>query len=166
MRSDEREKRNRKRLNEIERLLENLDHYCRACRSLEQAGRPRSGGTGRKAREELLSICSYAEEDAREIVDLLEKIRSSWKAPEDDQAEKKHPGRERCDRLRAIRRKIAEANNVDFHPDECHHRGPCSGTCPACEAEVRYLAKQLEDKRKRGEEVFLDGIAKLEKEGE
>ena len=65
------------------------------------------------------------------IIDLLEKIRSSWKAPEDDQAEKKHPGRERCDRLRAIRRKIAEANNVDFHPDECHHRGPCSGTCPA-----------------------------------
>ena len=76
MRSDEREKRNRKRLNEIERLLENLDHYCRACRSLEQAGRPRSGGTGRKAREELLSICSYAEEDAREIVDLLEGIKS------------------------------------------------------------------------------------------
>ena len=37
-----------------------------------------------------------------------------------------HPGREKCDTLRAIRMKIAEANGIPFQPAECHHTGPCS----------------------------------------
>lgn len=38
-------------------------------------------------------------------------------------------------------------------------RGPCAGTCPACEAEVRYLEEQLAVRRMLGKAVVLTGIA-------
>ena len=47
-------------------------------------------------------------------------------------------GKSTCKTLKAIRRQIAEANDIKYEPRECHYEGPCLGTCPACEAEVRY----------------------------
>ena len=81
--------------------------------------------------------------------------------PEDSYPERDntHPGKDKCDQLREIRRKIAKANNIEYEPAECFHTGSCAGTCPACDAEIRYLDEQLEQKRARGETINLTGLA-------
>ena len=56
-------------------------------------------------------------------------------------------GKQTCKILKDIRRQIAEANDIEFITSECQYQGDCLGTCPKCEAEVRYLEQQLERKR-------------------
>ena len=68
-------------------------------------------------------------------------------------------GRRTCNVLKDIRQQIADANGITYAPRECHHEGPCAGTCPACEAEVRYLEQQLTMRRMLGKAVVLTGIA-------
>ena len=53
-------------------------------------------------------------------------------------------GKQTCKILKEIRRQIAEANDIEFITSECQYQGDCLGTCPKCEAEVRYLEQQLE----------------------
>ncbi len=64
-----------------------------------------------------------------------------------------------CNTLKAIRRQIAEANDIHYEPRECHHKGDCAGTCPACEAEMRYLEGELNRRRSMGKKVAVAGIA-------
>ena len=52
-------------------------------------------------------------------------------------------GRERCDRLKAIRAALAERLGVDLHQTECHYEGECRGTCPKCKQEERILNEAL-----------------------
>ena len=54
-------------------------------------------------------------------------------------------GKQTCKILKEIRRQIAEANGIEFATSECRYKGDCLGTCPKCEAEVRYLEQQLRD---------------------
>ena len=68
-------------------------------------------------------------------------------------------GKRTCNVLKAVRLEIAKANEIKFEPHECHHEGPCAGTCPACEAEVKYLEQQLQMRRVLGRAVVLTGIA-------
>ena len=68
-------------------------------------------------------------------------------------------GKSTCKTLKAIRRQIAEANAIKYEPRECHYDGPCLGTCPACEAEVRYLEQQLGLRRQLGRAVSLIGVS-------
>ena len=68
-------------------------------------------------------------------------------------------GKSTCKTLKAIRRQIAEANDIKYEPRECHYDGPCFGTCPACEAEVRYLERQLGLRRQLGRAVSLIGVS-------
>jgi TonB family protein len=68
-------------------------------------------------------------------------------------------GRHICNTLKAIRRQIAEANDIKYEPRECHHEGDCAGTCPACEAEVRYLEGEIGRQRSMGKKVAVAGIA-------
>ena len=68
-------------------------------------------------------------------------------------------GKSTCKTLKAIRRQIAEANDIKYEPHECHYDGPCLGTCPACEAEVRYLEQQLGLRRQLGRAVSLIGVS-------
>ena len=68
-------------------------------------------------------------------------------------------GRHICNTLKAIRRQIADANGIKYEPRECHHEGDCAGTCPACEAEVRYLEGELNRRRSMGKKVAVAGIA-------
>lgn len=75
------------------------------------------------------------------------------------QGNQKYPGKEKCEKLRQIRKLIAEVNGIRFEPDVCHHEGPCAGTCPACDAEIRYLDELLQLKKQRGEEVILSGLS-------
>ena len=68
-------------------------------------------------------------------------------------------GKERCKILREIRQKIATDNDISLITNECSYKGECKGTCPECEAEVRYLERELERKRRMGEFVTIAGLA-------
>ena len=54
---------------------------------------------------------------------------------------------------------VARANNIDYQPVECTHKGNCAGTCPMCEGEVSYLETQLMQRKRLGKAVSLAGIA-------
>ena len=68
-------------------------------------------------------------------------------------------GKTRCKILKDIRRQIAENNDISYVTSECKYQGDCKGTCPKCEAEVRYLERELENRRKRGLAITLTGLA-------
>ncbi|WP_455586016.1 energy transducer TonB [Bacteroides sp.] len=68
-------------------------------------------------------------------------------------------GKQTCRILKEIRRQIAEANDIEFITSECQYQGDCLGTCPKCEAEVRYLEQQLERKRMAGKAITVMGIS-------
>ena len=68
-------------------------------------------------------------------------------------------GKEKCEMLREIRRQIAESNDIVYLSAECHHTGDCAGTCPLCDAEIRYLDDEINRKMENGERVTLSGIS-------
>ena len=68
-------------------------------------------------------------------------------------------GKKVCETLKTIRKQIADANDIKFEPRVCHHEGDCAGTCPACEAEVRYLESELSMRRKLGKAAAVIGIS-------
>lgn len=68
-------------------------------------------------------------------------------------------GRSICRRLKDIRRQIAEENDIELAIHECTYKGECKGTCPRCEAEVAYLERELEKRRRLGKAVSIAGIA-------
>ena len=68
-------------------------------------------------------------------------------------------GKSKCKILKEIRKQIAAENDITFVTSECRHKGDCTGTCPKCEAEVRYLEEQLRLRRSSGKAVALAGIA-------
>ncbi|WP_303037253.1 hypothetical protein [uncultured Duncaniella sp.] len=68
-------------------------------------------------------------------------------------------GKQTCKILKEIRRQIAEANGIEYVTSECRYKGDCLGTCPKCEAEVRYLEQQLRARSLAGKAVALAGIS-------
>ena len=68
-------------------------------------------------------------------------------------------GKEVCLILKGIRQKIADANGISYQPKECHHKGDCMGTCPACEEEIRYLERELKARKGNGFGMKVAGIA-------
>lgn len=68
-------------------------------------------------------------------------------------------GKKRCKILKEIRKQIAENNDIEFITSECKHQGDCLGTCPKCEAEVRYLERELEKRQKLGRTIAVAGLA-------
>lgn len=68
-------------------------------------------------------------------------------------------GKSKCRILKDIRRKIAQDNDIEFITTECKHKGDCLGTCPKCEAEVRYLEEQLKKRKAAGKQIAVAGIA-------
>ncbi len=68
-------------------------------------------------------------------------------------------GKSKCKILKEIRRQIAAENDIAYVTSECQHKGDCLGTCPKCEAEVRYLEQQLHLRKKAGKAVAVAGIA-------
>ena len=61
--------------------------------------------------------------------------------------------------LKSIRQQIADANGISYQPKECHHKGDCAGTCPACEEEIRYLERELNARKGNGFGMKVAGIA-------
>lgn len=67
-------------------------------------------------------------------------------------------GRKICDTLKEIRQRIADANDIEYAPTECHHEGECAGTCPKCESEVQYLERELSRRQRMGRAVMVAGL--------
>lgn len=67
-------------------------------------------------------------------------------------------GKARCAQLKKIRQEIARRNDIHLEIKACDYEGDCAGTCPACEAEVRYLEDALERRRAAGLPIELKDI--------
>ena len=68
-------------------------------------------------------------------------------------------GKTICSVLKTIRKQVSDANEIKYEPRECHYEGECRGTCPACEAEVRYIERELDLRRQLGKAVAVVGIS-------
>ena len=68
-------------------------------------------------------------------------------------------GKSTCKLLKDIRQQIADANGISYQPKECHHKGDCAGTCPACEEEIRFLERELKARKGNGFGMKVAGIA-------
>lgn len=51
--------------------------------------------------------------------------------------------KEKCKKMKSIRKTIADRLGVDLHQKECTYKGECSGTCPKCEQEEKTLNRAL-----------------------
>ena len=67
-------------------------------------------------------------------------------------------GRAKCKILKEIRQKIADENDISYVTRECTYQGDCSGTCPKCDQEIRYLNDELQKKIDNGEEIVITGL--------
>ena len=67
-------------------------------------------------------------------------------------------GKKKCKILKEIRQRIADENDIPYVTRECTHRGECAGTCPRCEAELRYLERELEKRRALGKSVTVAAL--------
>ena len=68
-------------------------------------------------------------------------------------------GKRICETLKAIRSEIASANEIEYTPVKCDHKGDCAGTCPACESETRWLERQLRLRHALGKAVTIAGVS-------
>ena len=68
-------------------------------------------------------------------------------------------GKDKCRMLREIRRRIAEENDIELITSECTHKGSCRGTCPKCEAELRFLERSLARRKSLGKRVSVAALA-------
>ena len=67
-------------------------------------------------------------------------------------------GKQTCKILKEIRRQIAAENDIKLVIEECTFQGDCLGTCPKCEAEVRYLERELEKRQRLGKAAIFAGM--------
>ena len=67
-------------------------------------------------------------------------------------------GKEKCEFLKGIRKRMAEANGIPYEPRECTYEGDCIGTCPFCEKEAKDLLVQLKKKEAEGDEIKTDPV--------
>ena len=68
-------------------------------------------------------------------------------------------GKQTCKILKEIRKQIAAENDIELITSECTHKGDCAGTCPKCEAEVRYLERELEKRQRMGKAAVFAGLS-------
>lgn len=68
-------------------------------------------------------------------------------------------GKQTCKILKEIRKQIAAENDIELITSECTHKGDCAGTCPKCEAEVRYLERELEKRQRLGKAAVFAGMS-------
>ncbi len=143
--------------------VEELELSVRSFNLLKRAGVNTVEELCNKTLEEVMRICKYAEKSVEEIIERIAELGLHLRDDEDKEyTEYDHPGRDKCNQLRALRKKIAKANDIPFETKECHHKGPCSGTCVVCDAEIQYLDKKLQEKKAAGDTIELAGIAEVE----
>ena len=70
-------------------------------------------------------------------------------------------GKDKCNRLRELRRLICIQNGIPFTEEECTSSGVgCRGTCPKCDQALRLIALRLAERKKAGLPVVLDDARK------
>ncbi len=62
----------------------------------------------------------------------------------------------KCERLKQIRKQLADRIGVDLHQSECTYQGECKGTCPKCAHEEKQLNQALAAKG-----MLVAGLATL-----
>ena len=67
-------------------------------------------------------------------------------------------GKQKCRILKEIRQKIADENDIPYVTRECSYQGECSGTCPRCESELRYLEQSLALRASMGKRVAVTAL--------
>lgn len=67
-------------------------------------------------------------------------------------------GKRICQALKELRKRIADANDIQFEIEECTHKGDCPGTCPKCEGELQYLMDSLRKREEDGKPIAIDGL--------
>jgi hypothetical protein len=70
-------------------------------------------------------------------------------------------GKDKCEFLKGIRKRMAEANGIPYEPRECTYEGECTGTCPFCEKEAAELMVALKKKVAEGAEIKKDDVGML-----
>lgn len=70
-------------------------------------------------------------------------------------------GKDKCEFLKGIRKRMAEANSIPYEPRECTFEGECTGTCPFCEKEAAELMTALKKKKAEGAEIKTDDVGIL-----
>ena len=68
-------------------------------------------------------------------------------------------GKNICKQLKEVRKRIAKENGIPLEIKECTYKGECRGTCPRCEAEVRYLENALANRMSLGKVATVAGLA-------
>ena len=68
-------------------------------------------------------------------------------------------GKNKCKILKEIRQMIADENDIPYVTAYCRYKGECAGTCPACEAELAYLERELLRRQKEGKRNVAIGIS-------
>ena len=68
-------------------------------------------------------------------------------------------GKKVCKILKEIRQQIADKNEIEYITSECHYHGECKGTCPKCEAELKYLENELQKRKQLGKVATIAGIS-------
>ena len=70
-------------------------------------------------------------------------------------------GKDKCNRLRELRRLICIQNGIACTEEECTSSGEgCKGTCPKCDQALRLIALRLAERKKAGLPVVLDDARK------
>ena len=67
-------------------------------------------------------------------------------------------GKDICKELKAVRRRIADENDIPLEIPKCTYKGPCAGTCPRCEWELRQLELALADRLRLGKVATVAGL--------
>ena len=71
-------------------------------------------------------------------------------------------GKNKCNRLREIRRMICLQNGIPFNEEPCTSSGEgCIGTCPRCDQALKYISSAIAERRMHGEKVNLQGAKTL-----
>ena len=66
--------------------------------------------------------------------------------------------KEKCRLLKQIRKEISETNGIVYLTSECSFDGECEGTCPKCDAEIRYLDSEIQRLAQEGKSISLSGL--------
>ena len=67
-------------------------------------------------------------------------------------------GKQKCRILKEIRQRIADENEIPYVTRDCRFQGNCTGTCPRCESELRYLEQQLALRASLGKRITVAAL--------
>ena len=71
-------------------------------------------------------------------------------------------GREKCEIINRIRKKVADKNGIEFEIYDCTTEGDCTGRCEKSDMELNYLEKMLEKRQSEGKSLDLSGVFVLD----